>query len=63
MIVAHVVLVWRVLRSESLPGKQRWWALVPAVAPYLAYKDGQRVGLVVWAVLVLSYVVLRFLEG
>lgn len=64
VLVAHVVLVWQILRRMGdPPGRQRWWALIPVVAPFFAYHDKRWVTLGVWGSLVLAYVVLRFLEG
>ena len=63
VLVAHAVLVWQVLRSDDLPAGVRWWALVPVVTPVLAFKAGGRWSLAVWALLLLTYVVLRSLEG
>ncbi len=63
VLVAHVVLVWRVLRSDDLPARQRWWALLPLATPVLAFKAGRRWSLGAWVILLVTYVVLRLLEG
>lgn len=63
VLVAHVVVVVQVFRAEKLAWKHRWWALVPALAPFLAWVDGRRVSPIVWGALVLTYLLLRAMEG
>lgn len=63
VLVAHVVLVWRVLREKEELGNQRWWALIPVAAPILAVRAKRWIALSVWGVLLITYVVLRLLEG
>ncbi|MCB9596381.1 MAG: hypothetical protein H6719_26905 [Sandaracinaceae bacterium] len=63
VLVAHAAMVWQVIRSKDPPGRQRWWALVPAVAPYLAFKDRRWITLGIWTTSVVAYLVLRALEG
>ncbi len=63
VLTVHAVLVWQVVRSKDPPGRQRWWALLPPVAPYLAWKDRRWITLAVWAGALVTYVVLRALEG
>ena len=63
VLVAHLVVVVSVFNAKSLPWKHRWWALVPVAAPVLAWLDGRRASPVIWALLVLTYLVLRALEG
>lgn len=63
VLTVHAVLVWQVVRSKDPPGRQRWWALLPPVAPYLAWKDRRWITLAVWAGALVAYVVLRALEG
>jgi len=63
VLVAHVVLVWRVVREKEALGQHRWWALVPVVTPFLAVRAKRWVALSVWGAFVVTYVVLRLMEG
>ncbi|MGE0788248.1 MAG: hypothetical protein AB7S26_21425 [Sandaracinaceae bacterium] len=62
-LVAHVALLVSVFRSEKLTLPVRLLALVPALAPFVAWAADRRAVTVVWAVLVVAYLVLRALEG
>lgn len=62
VLVAHVVLVWRVLREKEALGNDRWWALVPVATPILAVRARRWVALSVWGALLITYGVLRLLE-
>ena len=63
MLVVHAVVLFQVFRAEKLPKKHRWWALLPVVAPVLAWIDGRRAAPIVWVGVLLTYLVLRALEG
>jgi len=62
-LVAHVVLVWQVLGAGEQLGARRWWALLPPATPFLAFRAGRRWSIGVWGTLLVTYVVLRLLEG
>ena len=63
VLIAHAVVVFQVVRARDLPVKHRFWAVIPLLAPVLAWRDGRRSSVFVWVVLVVVYVVLRGLEG
>lgn len=63
VLIAHAVVVVQVFRARKLAWKHRWWALVPVAAPVLAWIDGRRVSPIFWGALVLTYLVLRAVEG
>ncbi len=62
LLVVHVVVVWLSLRAKSLRLTTRLLALVPPIAPGIAWVAGRRVAPVLWGVLLVTYVVLRLAE-
>lgn len=63
VLIAHAALVWLVIRSKEPPGRHRWWALIPLATPFFAFRDKRWVALGVWAGSIVTYLVLRLLEG
>lgn len=59
--VAHLMLLEGTFRAEKISSTERWLAVVPPLLPVIAFRAGLKVGAVVWLVLVVGYVVLRFL--
>lgn len=58
-LVLHVLVVWQAMRASELAWRHRLVALVPPAAPAVAWAGGRRVAPVVWAILLVVYVVLR----
>jgi hypothetical protein len=58
-LVAHVVVVWLSLGATDMKWRWRVLALLPPVAPALAWIAGRRVAPIAWGALLGSYVVLR----
>ncbi len=61
-ILAHFALLARVLRSELTAG-WKWGSLVPVVTPVAAWKAEHRVGVVIWGVFLVAYIVIRIVGG
>lgn len=62
VLVAHAAVLWQ-LRGSELDWRARLAALlVPPLAPVLAWRAGRRASPIAWALLVITYVVLRLLE-
>jgi hypothetical protein len=58
-IVTHVALLVRVLRVTEITTRQRWFALVPIVTPFLGWRFGKRGHALLWALWMTAYVALR----
>lgn len=63
VLVVHAVVLWQVIRARQVEPRWRWLALIPPLAPVLAWVDGRRVAPIAWIVLVVVYVTLRLFEG
>ncbi len=59
-LIAHAGVLARALRSRE---PYRWVALFPPAAPIVAWRAGARLWPLLWLLLVVVYVTLRFLEG
>lgn len=59
-LLAHLALLVGVWRAEKPTTTERWLALLPPLLPLIALRAGLKVGTVVWAVLLVGYVALRF---
>lgn len=57
-LLAYVVTLWQAARSDA-PAKVRWLALLPPLAPVVAWRSGRRVAPIVVAVLIFAYVLAR----
>lgn len=60
ILVAWLVLLVRVVRSDLDP-KWKWAALVPVITPVSAWRADQRKAVLVWAALLVAYVLVRIL--
>jgi len=58
-LVVHAVVVWLAFREGSIPLRWRLLALLPPVAPGVAWAGGRRVAPFLWAVLLVLYLGLR----
>jgi hypothetical protein len=63
VLVVHAVVLWQVIRARQVEPRWRWLALIPPLAPVLAWVDGRRVAPIAWIVMVVVYVTLRLFEG
>lgn len=63
VLIVHAVVLWQVARSPEPTSKWRWLALVPPVAPVVAWMGGRRVAPILWTALVVLYLVLRLFGG
>lgn len=61
-MLTHFALLARVFRSE-LPSGWKWGALFPAVTPVAAWKANHRLGVVIWAIFLVGYAVIRVVGG
>lgn len=61
-LVVHAVTTWQALILRELGGK-RWAALLPPVAPFVAWRGGRRIAPVLWGGLLAAYVLLRASTG
>lgn len=62
-LLVHLVALVRVLETKEVPERSKWWSLVPPVTPFVAWQHGIRAPAVLWMVLALAYVVLRWVEA
>lgn len=61
-LVLHALLVWQSLRAGGLAWRWRLLALLPPVAPGVAWAGGRRAAPILWAALLVLYVLLRLME-
>lgn len=61
-LVAHVALVFVVVRSE-VERRWKWLALVPLLTPVAGWIAKKRAATLTWAFLLASYGVLRLVAG
>jgi hypothetical protein len=59
VLVVHVVLLYQVVRAREYRWTTRIWAIVPPLAPVVAWLEGRRAVPILWVVLVVLYVILR----
>ena len=62
LLVVHLVVLWRVIRSRRPEGGWRWFALIPPVAPLIAWIGGARVAPIAWVIFAAIYLALRLME-
>ena len=62
LLLVHLKLLLNVFRSE-LPAVWKWSSLFPVVTPIASWKAERRRMVIVWAVLLLSYVLVRSTAG
>ena len=62
-LLMHAVLLSAIMRSRKLPRRWRLLAWIPPVAPVVAWALGRRVSVILWALVMLTYLGLRLLEG
>lgn len=62
-LVVHAVVLLQVVRARQVEPRWRWLALIPPLAPVLAWVDGRRVAPIAWIVTFVVYVTLRLFEG
>ena len=58
-LVLHAVVLWQSLRADSLEWKWRLVALLPPAAPAVAWAGGRRAAPILWAALLVLYLLLR----
>jgi hypothetical protein len=61
-LTVHAVVFWLAIRARNVEWRWRAWAILPPIAPVIAWIDGRRVAPIVWLVLVATYAALRFLS-
>jgi hypothetical protein len=61
LLFAHAVVTWQGLSAKELSRRARLAALVPPLAPLVAWRAGHRIAPIAWATLLLSYATLRCL--
>ena len=57
--LAHLLLWVRVFQTRRLPLVVRWFAWLPPLLPFAAWRAGAHTGTLTWLVLGLSYLCLR----
>ncbi len=62
LLVAHLAVLVQALGARELAAKYRLLALVPPLAPVVAWIGGRRAAPIAWLVLLVTYVVLRLFE-
>lgn len=62
-LILHAVVFWQAARAKNVEARWRWLALIPPVAPVVAWKGGRRVAPILWSILLLAYLVLRAFES
>lgn len=59
-MIVHLATLVGALQAE-LPWRRRLWALLPPMAPVVAWWSGRRGIVILWGFLLITYVVLFFL--
>lgn len=62
VLVVHAVVLVQAVGARELAWRWRIAALVPPIAPVIAWVGGRRVAPVLWLLLVVAYAVLRLFE-